>query len=857
MATEVTEFAEPQETSYILIRVLGKGAFGEAVLYRKTEDNSLVVWKEINLANCGDKERRDSQNEIDILSFLDHANIVSYYNHFIDGDTLFIEMEYANDGTLYEKIYNQTSLFPEKTVIWYLFQMTSALAYIHEYGIIHRDIKTLNIFLTKSGLLKLGDFGISKIMQSQSGMAETLVGTPYYMSPELMQGHKYNQKSDIWALGCVLYEMLTLRRTFEASNALKLARDIVLNQQSDINSMYSQEMQKLVTQLLQKEPANRPVCEEILKNSLFTKQGDLEKKVWELNSVARRARLTACSVSETTVPVVKAQMCEVYVWGGGKITPQKVEFFTKEKSPIQVECGESHFAVVTVEKEVFTWANSQGGSSMVGQLGHGDTAGYKIPKLVEGLSGIPVKQVSCGTDFTICVTDDGKLYGFGSDYYGCVGCDTSEEDDILSPIPINYFTSIPIEEISCGDSHCVALTKAGDVYTWGCGEFGRLGLGSEDDHTTPQKVAIPGKHFIKHVCAGSDGTFLIATNGRLLASGSNENNKLGFNSPTSGLRKRKKKVFDIPCKYMFSTVKPLSRQHIISVSPGTSHSACIDIYGCLYTFGCNKYGQLGLGDYKKRSTLNRVGGVLVSKKVEKVSCGDGFTVAATDDSQLYSWGNGENGKLGAIFKEQGKKTSTKCTSLPRPIFGSLHVVPYLSSHHWNTIIIAEKVLNQKTLKPRVSSPKYNLLNSPKAARVPFETVPEDSAFVEGSQPISPACSEDLPFTSDSSNATSPPNSRPSSGNKDESSIPPWLEAELQDAAFIRIPSKESNLLEIGNLSPVSEKDEKEIYGRTTADKDILIAQLRAKVDKLTEENKLLQETTEKQEELIKSLRLHP
>ncbi|ESO90142.1 hypothetical protein LOTGIDRAFT_123903 [Lottia gigantea] len=92
----MSEFVEAQETSYILIRVLGKGAFGEAVLYKKTEDNSLVVWKEINLSNCGDKERRDSQNEIDILSLMDHANIVSYYNHFIDGDTLFIEMEYAN-----------------------------------------------------------------------------------------------------------------------------------------------------------------------------------------------------------------------------------------------------------------------------------------------------------------------------------------------------------------------------------------------------------------------------------------------------------------------------------------------------------------------------------------------------------------------------------------------------------------------------------------------------------------------------------------------------------------------------------------------------------------------------------------
>ncbi|ESO90141.1 hypothetical protein LOTGIDRAFT_123879, partial [Lottia gigantea] len=400
----------------------------------------------------------------------------------------------------------------------------------------------------------------------------------------------------------------------------------------------------------------------------------------------------------------------VYVWGGGKITPQKVDFFTKEKSPIQVDCGECHFAVLTVEKEVFTWANPQGGIDIVGQLGHGDTAGYKTPRLIQGLSGIHIKQISCGKDFTLCLSNEGKVYGFGSDYNGCMGRGY-EGDDVLSPTLIEYFNDTPVAEVSCGDSHCVILTTEGHVYTWGCGEFGMLGLGSEDDYNTPQKVSIPGKHLIKHVYAGSDGTFLLASNGRLLATGSNENNKLGFNSQTSGLRKRKKKVYDIPCKCSFSTVKPLSRNHIISVATGPSHSACIDNFGFLYTFGSNKYGQLGLGDYKKRSTLYRVGGVLAGRRVEKVSCGDGFTVAATDDNQIYSWGHGENGKLGAIFKEHGQKSSVKCTALPRPIFGSLHVVPCLSSYHWNNIIIAEKVLNQKTLKPRVSSPKCKFMSN--------------------------------------------------------------------------------------------------------------------------------------------------
>ncbi|XP_035665830.1 serine/threonine-protein kinase Nek9-like, partial [Branchiostoma floridae] len=103
-----------QEEMYIPVKVLGRGAFGEAILYRKTEDNSLLVWKEVDLTRLSEKERQESQTEIEILSMLDHPNIVSYYNHFLDGSTLLIEMEYANGGNLYEKIVHQDDLFPEE-----------------------------------------------------------------------------------------------------------------------------------------------------------------------------------------------------------------------------------------------------------------------------------------------------------------------------------------------------------------------------------------------------------------------------------------------------------------------------------------------------------------------------------------------------------------------------------------------------------------------------------------------------------------------------------------------------------------------------------------------------------------------
>ncbi|KTG44944.1 hypothetical protein cypCar_00036406, partial [Cyprinus carpio] len=104
-----------------------------------------------------------------------------------------------------------------QVVVWYLYQIAAAVAHIHKAGVLHRDIKTLNIFLTKTNLIKLGDYGLAKKLGSEYSMAESCVGTPYYMSPELCQGVKYNFKSDIWAMGCVLFELLTLTRTFDAT----------------------------------------------------------------------------------------------------------------------------------------------------------------------------------------------------------------------------------------------------------------------------------------------------------------------------------------------------------------------------------------------------------------------------------------------------------------------------------------------------------------------------------------------------------------------------------------------------------------------------------------------------------------
>lgn len=407
--------AEQEELHYIPIRVLGRGAFGEATLYRRTEDDSLVVWKEVDLTRLSEKERRDALNEIVILALLQHDNIIAYYNHFMDNTTLLIELEYCNGGNLYDKILRQKDkLFEEEMVVWYLFQIVSAVSCIHKAGILHRDIKTLNIFLTKANLIKLGDYGLAKKLNSEYSMAETLVGTPYYMSPELCQGVKYNFKSDIWAVGCVIFELLTLKRTFDATNPLNLCVKIVqgIRAMEVDSSQYSLELIQLVHACLDQDPEQRPAADALLDLPLLrTRRREMEEKVTLLNAPTKRPR--SSTVTEAPIAVVTSRTSEVYVWGGGKSTPQKLDVIKSGCSARQVCAGNTHFAVVTVEKELYTWVNMQGGTKLHGQLGHGDKASYRQPKHVEKLQGKAIHQVSCGDDFTVCVTDEGQLYAFG------------------------------------------------------------------------------------------------------------------------------------------------------------------------------------------------------------------------------------------------------------------------------------------------------------------------------------------------------------------------------------------------------------------------------------------------------------
>ena len=154
--------------------------------------------------------------------------------------------------------------FPEDLILNWFLQIVFALKFVHTHKILHRDLKTSNLFLCSNGVVKIGDFGISRVLHGTLESAETIVGTPYYMSPEVCQNRPYSFKSDIWSMGCILYELCTLEHAFRANNLLGLVTKIVQEKQDPIPDCYSSDLQRMLNGLLLKNSANRLSLDRLL-----------------------------------------------------------------------------------------------------------------------------------------------------------------------------------------------------------------------------------------------------------------------------------------------------------------------------------------------------------------------------------------------------------------------------------------------------------------------------------------------------------------------------------------------------------------------------------------------------------------
>eukprot|EP01132_Coremiostelium_polycephalum_P009154 gene9154-11220_t len=256
---------------YEILGHLGKGSFGSVSKILRKEDGKVLVWKEICYGEMHEKEKQLLVNEVNILQKLKHPNIVRCYDRIIDKSTskLYIVMEFCSGGDLSQLIKKcrNDHIYMDEEVIWRtLIQILSALQEIHNRKdgvILHRDIKPGNLFLDESKNVKLGDFGLAKIL-NESLYAHTFVGTPYYMSPEQINGKAYNNKSDIWSVGCLIYEMATLVPPFEATTQQILANKIQTGRYNPLPSQYSDQLSKIISLMINVDSNRRPSVDELL-----------------------------------------------------------------------------------------------------------------------------------------------------------------------------------------------------------------------------------------------------------------------------------------------------------------------------------------------------------------------------------------------------------------------------------------------------------------------------------------------------------------------------------------------------------------------------------------------------------------
>ncbi|XP_051882486.1 serine/threonine-protein kinase Nek5-like [Pristis pectinata] len=306
---------------YDVIRQIGEGAFGKAFLVKAKGDSIPVVIKEIKTAKMCQKEREASFKEVTLMEKMKHPNIVTFLDSFKERQNLYIVMEYCDGGDLMHRVKMQHGVgFEEDQVLDWFVQICLGLKHIHDRKILHRDIKTQNIFLCNNGkTAKLGDFGIARMLNNTMELAHTRIGTPYYLSPEICESRPYNNKTDIWSLGCVLYELSTLSHPFEGSNLHQLVVKICRGRYAPIHPRYTYDMRILLAQLFKVNPRDRPSINSILKKPFLEKRirkylsPELLKEEFSHTVIHRKKSSSPRPTKATPRPAPKMQKgkCEV------------------------------------------------------------------------------------------------------------------------------------------------------------------------------------------------------------------------------------------------------------------------------------------------------------------------------------------------------------------------------------------------------------------------------------------------------------------------------------------------------------------------------------------------------------------
>lgn len=329
-----------------------------------------------------------------------------------------------------------------------------------------------------------------------------------------------------------------------------------------------------------------------------------------------------------------------------------------------INCGADHTTARSDStRTVYSW-----GWGDFGRLGHGNSSDLFLPHSIRVLQGLQIKQMACGDSHCLAISTDGEVYSWGRNQNGQLGL--GHHDDSLRPQKVPTFQGVEVKMVAAGAEHTVAITASGKLYGWGWGRYGNLGLGDQKDRAVPAEVTTLNREKMKMVACGWRHTIVVSESGNIYSYGWSKYGQLGHGTFQDLL---------VPHQVLV-----LNDRRIENIAGGWRHSMAIDQNGLLFAWGWNKFGQVGCGNTIDQNIPQLVSG-LSHERVVQVACGWRHTVATTLRGNVYSWGRGTSGQLGhgealdrctpkmiELLSADGygcrQIASSRATSLPASIF---------------------------------------------------------------------------------------------------------------------------------------------------------------------------------------------